>query len=60
MIQLDALKKRPERHAHRHTHKNWHVGPVLTLLALDKNQDDLKIEDKLKIEDLLRKNEDDL
>ena len=37
MIQLDALKKRPERHTHRHTNRNWHVGPVLTSLALDKN-----------------------
>ena len=72
MIQLDAFKKRPERHAQRQTDKqtdrncrsianfvsagqkdrkdgkterqtnkqtdtNRHVGPVLTLLALDKN-----------------------
>ena len=37
MIQLDALKKRPERQTHTHTNPNWHVGPVLTSLALDKN-----------------------
>ena len=42
MIQLDALKKRPERHTDRQTDRNWHVGPVLTSLALDKNKDHLK------------------
>ena len=40
MIQLDALKKdRKDTHAHTQTNRNWHVGPVLTSLALDKNID---------------------
>ena len=37
MIQLDALKKRPERQTNKQTdkqnHRNSHVGPVLTSLA---------------------------
>ena len=40
IIQLDALKKRPETQ----THFFWHVGPVLTLLALDK-----KIADRYRV-----------
>ena len=34
--QIKPWKKRPE--SVQGTHRNWHVGPVLTSLALDKNK----------------------
>ena len=53
MIQLDALKKRPERQTDRQTdrqtHRNWHVGPVLTSLALDKNKFEISFDIKTRM-----------
>ena len=50
MIQLDALKKRPERQTNRQTDRNWHVGPVLTSLALDKKGTKKKVKDPNRIQ----------